>query len=113
MLLEVRAASRGPGIGPDELLQRAASAEQYSSHVLAASVMEAADRRRLPLLAAKGATEYATHGVWADFGNCTVVVGKRRFVEEKAAWVEKARLTSGQMAVYVGVDGVFAGTLIM
>lgn len=33
VLLEVRAAGRGPGIGPDELLQRAASAEKYSSLV--------------------------------------------------------------------------------
>jgi heavy metal translocating P-type ATPase len=113
VLLEVRAAGRGPGIGADELLQLAASAEQYSSHVLAASVMEAAARRRLPLLAARDATEYATHGVWADFGSRTAVVGKRGFVAEKAAWVEQARLASGQMAVYVGVDGVFAGTLIM
>lgn len=113
VLLEIRAAGKGAGIGTDELLQWAASAEQYSSHVLAASVMEAAARRNLPLLAARDATEYATHGVWADFGSCTVVVGKRSFVAEKAAWVEKARLTSGQMAVYVGVDGVFAGALIM
>lgn len=113
VLLEIRAAGKGAGIGTDELLQWAASAEQYSSHVLAASVMEAAARRKLPLLAARDATEYATHGVWADFGSCTVVVGKRSFVAAKAAWVEKARLTSGQMAVYVGVDGVFAGALIM
>lgn len=113
VLLEIRAAGKGAGIGTDELLQWAASAEQYSSHVLAASVMEAAARRNLPLLAARDATEYATHGVWADFGSCTVVVGKRSFVAAKAAWVEQARLTSGQMAVYVGVDGVFAGALIM
>jgi heavy metal translocating P-type ATPase len=113
VLLEVRAADRGPGLGADELLQLAASAEQYSSHVLAGSVMEAAARRRLPLLAARDATEHATHGVWADFGSRTVVVGKRGFVAEKAAWVEQTRLASGQMAVYVGVDGVFAGTLIM
>ena len=113
VLLEVRTAVRGPDIGADELLQLAASAEQYSSHVLAASVMEAAAHRRLPLLVAGDATEHATHGVWADFGSCTVVVGKRSFVTEETKWVEKARLTSGQMAVYVGVDGIFAGTLIM
>lgn len=113
VLLEVRDAGRGPGLGADELLQLAASAEQYSSHVLAASVMEAAASRRLPLLAARDATEYATHGVRAEFGSCTVVVGKRSFVTDEASGVEKARLNSGQMAVYVGVDGVFAGTLIM
>jgi P-type E1-E2 ATPase len=75
--------------------------------------MEAAAQHKLPLLTARDATEYATHGVWADFGSRTVVVGKRSFVEEKVAWVEKVRLASGQMAVYVGVDGSFAGTLIM
>lgn len=113
VLLEVRIADGGAGLGADELLQRAASAEQYSSHVLAASVMEAAVSRKLPLLAARNATEHATHGVWADFGSCTVVVGKRNFVAENTARVEKAHLASGQMAVYVGVDGIFAGALIM
>jgi cation transport ATPase len=59
-LVEVRTAGT---LAEDEVLRLAASAEQYSSHVLAASVMEAARSRVLAFQRASEATEYATHGV--------------------------------------------------
>ncbi|HEY8295296.1 MAG TPA: heavy metal translocating P-type ATPase, partial [Micrococcaceae bacterium] len=100
--------------GREELLQLAASAEQYSSHVLAGSVVEAARSRGLALLAASEASEHATQGVTAVLAGRTVVVGKRSFVAAVAeAAVEGAALSSGQLAVYVSVDGRFAGTLVM
>lgn len=113
VLLEVRTVGSAPRIPGDELLLLAASAEQYSSHVLAASVMEAATARGMALLPADEATEYATQGVQAIFPGRTVSVGKHVFVSENAGAVEKADLASGQMAVYIAVDGHFAGSLIM
>jgi heavy metal translocating P-type ATPase len=113
VLVEVRPAGNPPRIGDDELLRLAASAEQYSSHVLAASVMAAATRRGMVLLPAGQATEYATQGVQADFGGRTVSVGKHGFVSRNAVSVEKTGLSSGQMAVYIAVDGVYAGALVM
>ncbi|MDZ4089682.1 MAG: HAD-IC family P-type ATPase, partial [Arthrobacter sp.] len=68
----------------DEVLALAASAEQYSSHVLAASVMEAARTRGLMFETATEATEFATHGVRARFDGRDVVVGKPNFVAESA-----------------------------
>lgn len=97
----------------DELVALAASAEQYSSHVLAASVLEAAAARGLSLGSASTAEEYATHGVKAELAGGTVVVGKRSFVADNATGVEPADLHSGQLAVYVSVDGKFAGTMVM
>ncbi|MCG2622178.1 heavy metal translocating P-type ATPase [Arthrobacter sp. I2-34] len=114
VLLEIRAMDGPAGQLPaDELLRLAASAEQYSSHVLAASVMEAAEARGLVLVPARDATEHATHGVIADFGGRAVVIGKRRFVAEEARGTVKTPLASGQMAVYIGVDGAYAGALVL
>ncbi|HEY8295344.1 MAG TPA: HAD-IC family P-type ATPase, partial [Micrococcaceae bacterium] len=115
-LQEIRTVqATGGAAGREELLQLAASAEQYSSHVLAASVVEAARSRGLALLAASEASEHATQGVTAVLAGRTVVVGKRSFVAagDEEAVIEGAALSSGQLAVYVSVDGRFAGTLVM
>lgn len=111
VLQEIRPAADRLSAG--ELLRLAASAEQYSSHVLAASVMEAASARGLALLSAGTAEEHATHGVAADFGGRTVVVGKRRFVAGHVTGTEKSPLASGQLAVYIGIDGAYAGALVL
>ena len=97
----------------DEVLAMAASAEQYSSHVLAASVMEAARTRNLMFETATEATEFATHGVRARFDGRDVVVGKPNFVAESAPGVVETELASGELAIYVGVAGEFAGSLVM
>jgi heavy metal translocating P-type ATPase len=97
----------------DRLLQLAASAEQYSSHVLASSVIDAARQRGLDLLPGSNATEHATQGVTATCGNHSVVVGKPGFVRSVATGFEEADAAGGQLAVYVGVDGQFVGALVM
>ncbi|WP_207343565.1 heavy metal translocating P-type ATPase [Arthrobacter sp. E3] len=108
-LEEIRSAS----LDPLELLALAASAEQYSSHVLAAAVVAEALDRGLSLKTTDNATEHATHGVTALFADRRVLVGKQSFVAEETAGVQATQIVAGQMAVYVGVDGKFAGTLIM
>lgn len=109
-LVHIRTA--GP-LAEDEVLQLAASAEQYSSHVLAASVMDAARNRALPFAAATEATEFATHGVRARFDGQDVVVGKPAFVAEWASGVVETGLASGELAIYVGASGNFVGSLVM
>ena len=104
---------RSTTFDPLELLALAASAEQYSSHVLAGAIVAEAVTRQLPLKTTDNASEHATHGVSADFQGKRVMVGKQSFVAEGAAGVQETTLKAGQMAVYVGVDGHFAGTLIM
>ncbi|MDI3210695.1 heavy metal translocating P-type ATPase [Arthrobacter sp. AL12] len=109
-LVGVRAAG---SFTEDEVLGLAASAEQYSSHVLAASVMDAARTRGLVFESATEATEFATHGVRARFDGRDVVVGKPNFVAEAAPGVVETELASGELAIYVGVAGEFAGSLVM
>ncbi|MGO4583744.1 heavy metal translocating P-type ATPase [Arthrobacter sp. 2RAF6] len=101
------------GMSADRILQLAASAEQSSSHVLATSVIDAARSRGLPLLPVSSASEHATQGVKAVCGSQTVVVGKAAFVDSATTGFEKADVASGQLGIHVGVDGRFAGTLIM
>jgi heavy metal translocating P-type ATPase len=108
----VRIGTAGP-LSEDAILQLAASAEQYSSHVLAASVMDAARSRALPFASATEATEFATHGVRARFDGKDVVVGKPAFVAEWASAVAEADLASGELAIYVGAGGEFVGSLVM
>jgi heavy metal translocating P-type ATPase len=95
-----------------ELLTLAASAEQYSSHVLAASVIAAARDRRLELRQAESASEVATLGVVARIGGAEVAVGKFGFIAEKAPNARAAPLEGGELAVYVSVDGQFAGAIV-
>ncbi|HCX84638.1 MAG TPA: heavy metal translocating P-type ATPase, partial [Micrococcales bacterium] len=98
----------------EELLVLAASAEQYSSHVLADGVREAAQASGLALRAATEADEVATCGVRAVIDGRNVVVGKRAYVErEVGAAVAAAKLVAGQVAAYVAVDGAFAGVLVL
>ncbi|POH57798.1 heavy metal translocating P-type ATPase [Arthrobacter glacialis] len=113
-LEEVRVAANSRGFpNADELLVLAASAEQYSSHVLASSVVNAALDRGLSLTHAKEAVEHATDGVSALVGDHWVVVGKRSFVSQNTGLVPEPELTGGQLAVYVGADSRYLGALIM
>ncbi len=109
-LVEVRPA---PGHDADELLRLAASAEQYSSHVLAAGIRRAASERGLELLGSQEASEVATNGVTAVIDGRTVVVGKPAYVASLAPDTEHAALAAGEVAAYVAIDGRFAGVLIL
>jgi heavy metal translocating P-type ATPase len=109
-LVEVRAA--GP-YTEEEVLRLAASAEQYSSHVLARSVIEAAESRGLELEAAVEAEEHATNGVFARLPSGEVVIGKRSYVADHAGPITPVGLRSGELAVYVAVDAVYAGALVL
>jgi heavy metal translocating P-type ATPase len=95
-----------------EVLTLAASAEQYSSHVLATSVITAADLQGLTLQRTESATEVPAHGVTARFGDREVVVGKLAFVAEHAADAYPADLAGGELAIYLAVDGRYAGCIV-
>lgn len=101
-----------PGFSADEVLEFAASAEQYSSHVLAASIMQAARDRGLLLRPATQAREVATHGVVAEIDGKTVTIGKLSFVQDAAPEARAPTLEGGQLSIAVAVDGRFAGSIV-
>ncbi|MEP6479755.1 MAG: heavy metal translocating P-type ATPase [Rhodoglobus sp.] len=103
----------GGGMPERELLGYVASAERYSSHVLARSLQDAALADGIDLQEATDAREVATNGVEATIGGHTVVVGKPAFIEERASGVVRHTGSSGEATVYVGVDGSFAGVVVL
>ncbi|GAA1441205.1 heavy metal translocating P-type ATPase [Leifsonia poae] len=99
-------------LSPEQLLVAVASAEQYSSHVLAASMIAAARERGLTLHEADSAEEAATNGVVAHFGGSDVVVGKFAFVAEHAPDARRTAIAPGELAIYVAMNGRYAGAVL-
>ena len=102
-----------PGTTADDLLRLVGSAERYSSHVLAAALHEAAERAGLTLGTSSDAREVATFGVTATIDGHRVVVGKPDFVAEQVTGLRRTDAHPGQAVVYAGIDGHFAGTLVL
>ncbi|GAA3202102.1 heavy metal translocating P-type ATPase [Microbacterium terregens] len=109
-LVDVRPAE---GFTADEVLLLAASAEQYSSHVLAEGIRRAAVEQGFDLVATDDAIEVATNGVEAVFDGRRVVVGKPAYITALAPETERAALGPGEAAAYVAIDGRFAGVLVL
>ncbi len=120
----------GDGFTAEQVLQLAASAEVYSSHVLAEGVIEAAKAQGLALLPVTRAEEIATQGVFAEVvvaevlaghGGVTsgaadsgeVRVGKPDWVREAAPALQRAELAAGELGIYVSYGDRFAGTIVM
>lgn len=101
------------GLDEDELFMLVASAERYSSHVLATAIVDAALERGLVPREASTAREEATNGVIAMIDGQEVVVGKLAFVASSAVDACATPIASGEMAVYVAVDGRFAGAILL
>ena len=110
---EVTAVRPAPGFDADDLLSLAASAEQYSGHVLAAAVVTAAAARGLPPAPVTGANETTASGVSAIVDGRDVCVGKRSFIESAGIPIDSPPPESGQMAIYVAIDGRYAGDVIL
>lgn len=97
----------------DELLARVASAELFSTHVIAASIVREARTRGLATSLGQDGQEIATEGVQAVVDGVEVVVGKSRLVEASTGHVEDVELEPGLMAVHVGIGGQYAGYLVL
>lgn len=96
----------GDGLSKEELQSLAASVEQQSSHVIASSLVKATDSSLIkPVTNLK---ETTAQGVEGDVDGKHVKVGKLNFV---APDHEKIAVTS--TAVFVSVDGKFAGYITM
>jgi len=96
----------------DRLLALVASAETLSSHVLAASIVDSAERRGLETFEATDAREEEARGIDATVEGVRVSVGTAAFVGREGTAVAPAELVGGELAVYVAIDGRFAGTIV-
>jgi len=96
------------------MLRLAASAEQGSAHVLATAITAGAQAQDLPLSTPQELVEASGGGITARVDGQAVVVGKRDFVAQQlGAEVAAAALEPGEVAVHVGIDGAYAGYLVL
>lgn len=128
---------RAVGVSEDELLAVAAAAEQFSSHVLALGVIEAAEGLSFP--EARNGREVATEGVEAEVsfgagsdgaaagaaggaaaggaaggaGGSVVRVGTLGFVRGMAPEAFEVEFEAGQTVAYVSIGSEYAGALIL
>lgn len=102
---------RAVGVTEDQLLAAAAAAEQFSSHVLALGVIEAAEGLSLP--EARNGREVATEGVEAEVDGVVVRVGTLGFVRGLAPDAAEVEFEVGQTAAYVSIGDEYAGALIL
>ncbi len=103
-----------PGIERDEVLRFAASLEQLSPHVLAAAVVQEAVSRGLTLLTPTDVTEEPGTGVTGRVDGRLVRVGQ--WAGEPAPWAQRAHQRAeldGMAAVWIWLDDVLAGTLLL
>jgi heavy metal translocating P-type ATPase len=112
-------AVEAPGeVSAAELLQLAASLEQVSPHVLAASITEAAAERGLSTLLPEGVREAPGAGIEGSVGGRQVRLGGLDWVwpAPPPAWAEaltrRARL-DGHSSVFLAVDGQLSGALLL
>jgi heavy metal translocating P-type ATPase len=105
------------GQSADELLRIAASLDQASKHMIAQAIVEEAQKKGLQLAVPGDVVETAGEGLEGRVDGHQVVVGGYRFVGERvlgvglALW--RADRPAGAAAVAVGIDGKFAGVLIL
>lgn len=102
-----------PGIEEDELVRLAAIAEQYSAHTLAHSIVVGAQQRGLTVEPCTDVTETTAAGLTATIEGKKVVVGKYSFIAEQDPSTVRVEITAGELAVYVAIDGKFAGALLL
>jgi heavy metal translocating P-type ATPase len=101
-----------------EVLSAAASVDQVSSHILARSIVEAAQERGLELFMPHEASEQHGAGVLAKLGGREVAVGKLAWIlagspEPAAIATFRSRVSKvSPTLVYVAIDGAIVGALV-
>jgi heavy metal translocating P-type ATPase len=106
-----------PGLTPDEVLRVAASLDQASKHTVAETIVTEARRRGVELSVPTKVTEAAGEGMIGEVDGKCVALGGRRFVAQQLGLTAKspqfAPTVPGSVTIAVGIEGQFAGELIL
>jgi len=106
-------------ISQDELLRLAASLDQVSLHVFAGGIVSAARTKHLDLELPIDPLEHPGKGIEGLVADHRVALGQARWLSsgqplpDAAADLRRRLALVGAMAVYVAVDGVIAGALVI
>lgn len=99
----------------DELLLYAAAVEQNSEHPLGEAIVNSARKRGLTIPAVSGFDSVPGQGVLGMVSGHSVLLGNRKFMQERGVDVKRLDLLSAELAakgktpMYVAVDGKAAG----
>lgn len=114
---EVEAVEPLPRVDPEELVSWAAAAERGSEHPLGEAVVREARRRGMELPEADAFRSTTGRGVEATVTGRTILVGSRRFLEERgvdpsrASALAQAQEEQARTALHVAWDGEVRGVL--
>jgi heavy metal translocating P-type ATPase len=108
----------GPAISAEEVLRLAASLDQFSPHVLAASIVTAGTRRGLTLQTPSEVREVHGSGIEGVVDGRRVRLGKAAWIvgAEPPQWARHVRRRAeldGSLTVFVAVDGEPVGALLL
>lgn len=101
------------GFSEEELLGAAACAESVSTHPLAVPVLKEAERRGVSFLRPSKVRESAGKGIVAEEGERILCCGNALLMEEQEITVPAAFRGQEGTVIYLGVNGCFAGFIIM
>lgn len=92
-----------------QLLHYATSAEQQSAHILAHALVSASKAKKVTLAKPTQVKEVTAQGMSAVVDKKKVLVGKQSFLQKAGVKTPEGSLRSGETAVYVAIDGTYAG----
>lgn len=95
----------------DQLLYYAASIEQFSTHSIASAIVKRASELERSLSFAESFHEFPGQGVEGIVNQKQVVLGSRRFVEDRLS--VSSHITEGKVSVFIGIDQKCEGILIL
>lgn len=101
---------------PAEVLRLAASLDQYSPHVLAQAVVDAARERRARLSVAAEVSEEPGRGVTGTIDGRRITIGRLDDGAQRPPWarsVDNQALLDGAAVAWVTVDEVLAGAVLL
>ncbi len=103
-----------PGVGAEELLRLAASAEQRSEHPLASAIVREATARGVRLVEPTDFGAVVGHGVDASVDGKRLLIGRAALLEQRGILItladKAAELASaGRTPMFVAIDGREAG----
>ncbi|MFD0226252.1 heavy metal translocating P-type ATPase [Streptomyces hirsutus] len=105
-----------PDVHPTEVLRLAASLDQYSPHVLAQAIVDAARERGLALSVPSDVTEEPGRGATGDVDGHRVFIGRTNTADAWPAWagaVDNRALLDGAAVAWLTVDGRLAGAVLL
>ena len=108
----------GPGVSAEEVLRLAASLDQLSPHVLAGAIVAAGTARGLALQVPTEVREVHGYGLEGVVDGRRIRLGKAAWIvgDDPPQWARQVRRRAeldGSQTVFVAVDGVAGGALLL